>query len=93
MLSLQGSICHGQVMNSFLKPNTGGQFDYVGINIIVEHILSGMRIISKEYYFGDMVLQLRFSFSRVSHIDTISKISKGGEVLLLGCSFLNRKIN
>ena len=93
MLYIQVSICNGQVIHALIKPNTGGQFDFVGINIIVEHILSGMRIISKEYYFGDMVLQLRFSFSRVSHIDTISKISKGGEVLLLGCSFLNRKIN
>ena len=63
------------------------------INIIVYNILGGMWIISKEYYFGDMVLKIAFYLYRGSHIETTSKGPKGGEVLLLVCRFLNQIIN
>ena len=65
----------------------------MGINIIVEHILGGMRIISKEDYFRDMVLQPGFSISRRSQIETKYKGPKGGEVLLIGFSFINWRSN
>ena len=65
----------------------------MGINIIVEHILGGMWFVSTEDSFGYMVIQLGFSFSRVSHIYKTSKGLKGGEVLSVGCSFLNRRSN
>ena len=38
----------------------GGQFDFVGINIILEHISGGIWIIPKDDSFGDTVLQLGF---------------------------------
>ena len=82
MLDIQGSICHGKVIHDLIKSDMGGQFDSVGINIILEHILSCMCIISKEDSFGYMVLQILFSLSRGSHIDTIYKGLKGVEVLL-----------
>ena len=40
-----------------------------------------------------MVLLLVFSLPRGSHIYTTSKVPKGGEVILLGCSFLNWRSN
>ena len=83
MLDIQRNIFHWQVINALIKLNIGGQFYYVGINIIVEHILSGRLIIPNEYSFGYMVLQLGFSFSRGSHIDTTYKGPNGGEVLLI----------
>ena len=48
ILEIQGIICHGPFAHAIIKPNTGGQFDYVGINIIVEHIFSGTQIIQKK---------------------------------------------
>ena len=69
------------------------QFNSVGINIIVEQISSGIRIISREYSFGDMVLQLEFSVSKGSHIDTTSKGPKVVDVISLGFIFLNRRSN
>ena len=92
MLDIQGIIFHVQVIHDLIKPNMGGQFDSVGIRIIVENIFSGMRIISKEDSFGYMVLQLGFSLSVGSHIDTASKVPKEGEVLSIRCSFLNWRI-
>ena len=89
ILDIQGSIFHGQFIHDLIKSNMGGQLDYVGINIIVEQILGGMWIISKEDSFGYMILQLLFSLYRGLHIDTTSKGTRVGEVLLLGCSFLN----
>ena len=71
----------------------GGQFGSMGISIIAEQILGGMLIIYKEYFFGGMVLQLLFSLSGGSHIDTTYKGPKRVYVILLGCSFLNRRIN
>ena len=62
---------------------------FVGINIIVEHFLSGMRIVSKEDSFGVMVFQLGFYISGESHIDTISKVTKVREFILLGFIFIN----
>ena len=47
ILEIQGIICHGKFAHAIIKPNTGGQFDYVGINNIVEHIFSGTQIIQK----------------------------------------------
>ena len=68
MLYIQCSICHGKVMHALTKPNMGVQFYYGGIKIIVEHISSGMRIISKEDSSGDMFLQnYMFSFLGVAH--------------------------
>ena len=64
-----GEYLPWEVIHYLIKNITGGKFDSVGINITVEHISSGMRIISNEYSFGDMVLQLVFSISRGSHID------------------------
>ena len=71
----------------------GVQFDIVGIRIIVDHILGGMLIIFKECSFGDTVIKLGFYVSRWSYIDTTSKDKKLGEVLSLGCSFLNGRSN
>ena len=93
MLGIPGSICHGQVIHALIKSNMRGQFDYVGINIIVEHISGVMLIISKEDSFGDTILQLGFSLSRGSNIDTKSKGPNGEEVLSIGCSFLKWRIN
>ena len=52
-----------------------------------------MWIIYKEDSFGDMVLQLGFSLYGGSHIDTTSKSTKKGEVLSLGCNFINCRSN
>ena len=38
MLDIQGIIRHGKVIHALIKSNTGGQYDYLDINIIVEHI-------------------------------------------------------
>ena len=62
MLVIWGSICYGQVIRANISLNMGGQFDSVGINIIVEHIYGGMWIIPNGDSFGDMVLQLGFIF-------------------------------
>ena len=91
MLDIQGSICQRQVINELIKPNTRGQFDFVGISITVYHILSGMGTISKKDSFGDMVRQLGFYLFRGLYIDTTSKGMKGGEFLFLGCFFINRQ--
>ena len=48
MLDIQGSIFHGKYIHALIKSNMGVQLDSVGINIIVEHIVGGMCIISKE---------------------------------------------
>ena len=56
----------------------GGQFYYLIVNIIFEHILVGMWIIYKEDYFEDIVLKLGFSISVGYHIDTTSTFPKGG---------------
>ena len=71
----------------------GFKFDYMVINTILEHILSVICIMPKENYFGDMFLQLGFYLSRGSYIYSSSKVPTGVEVLLLGCSFLNRISN
>ena len=89
MLKIQWIICHEQVIRVLIKSNMGEKLDYVGINIILEKKLGHMRIISKEDSFGYTVLQLGFSFSGGSQIDTTSKAKKGGEVISLGCSFLD----
>ena len=74
MLYIQCSICHGKVMHALTKPNMGVQFYYGGIKIIVEHISSGMRSISKEDSSGDMFLQkFIFSFLGVAHIHGIQR--------------------
>ena len=53
------------MVNSFIpSSNMGGQFDYVCINIIVEHVFGGMWIIYKEDSFVDVVLQLVFFLYR-----------------------------
>ena len=64
MLDIQGIICHGQVIHTIIKSNMGGQFNYMGIEIIVEHISGGMWIIYKEELFGNMVFQIGFSLKR-----------------------------
>ena len=89
MLEIKENIWHGQVIHDIIKLDTGGKFYSVGMNIIVYHVLGGMWIISKEYYFGDMVLQLGFYLYVGSHRYTTSKVPKGGEVLLLGYILLN----
>ena len=62
MLVNQGSICHGQLIHAIIKLNIGVQLYSVGINIIVEHILSGMWIISKEDSLGEIFFDLYFLF-------------------------------
>ena len=93
MLGIQGSICNGKFIHDLIKLYMGCQFDSVCINITVEQILGVICIISKEYSFGYMVLQLGFYLSGWSYIDKTSKGTKGGEVLLLVCRFLNRRSN
>ena len=93
MLDIQGIICHGKVIHDLIKSIMGDQLDYLGINILVEHISGGMCIISTEDYFGNMFLQLGLSISKGSYIDTTSNSTKGGEVLFLGCSFINQRSN
>ena len=89
MLDIQGMIYHGKFIHDLIKPNMGGKFDSVGINIIVEHISVGMWIISKEYPFGNMVIKPGFYLYTWLHIDITFKGPKGGEVILLACTFLN----
>ena len=70
MLDIQGSFCHGKFIRDLIKYNMGGQLYSVDIKIIVDHLLVGMCIISKEDSFGYMILQLLFSLYRGLHIDT-----------------------
>ena len=93
MLDIQGSFCHGKFIRDLIKYNMGGQLYSVDIKIIVEDISGGIWIISKENYFGGMVLQLLFYLSRGSHIDTEYNGPKGGESISLGCSFINQRGN
>ena len=71
----------------------GGRFYSVGIDIILEHIYSGMWIIYKGCFFGDMVIQIGIYFSNGLHIDATSKGPNGGQFLFLGFKFLDHIIN
>ena len=90
---IQGIIFHGKVIHYLVKSNMGSQFDSVGINVIVDHISVGMCITSKEYFFGYMVLQLRFfSFRGVANRHDI-QMSEGRRFYLALCVFLNSRSN
>ena len=89
-MDIQGSIWHGQVIHDLIKLDKEGQFDYVGIIVILEHILGCMWIIHKKDSFGDMVLQLGYYLSRGSYIDITYKVHKGVRVILILYSFINR---